>query len=257
MPVCKIYHKETHFAFKAEILGKYVISYYNCPHCNFTQTEQAYWLKESYNNPINITDTGLVQRNLLCSRITRSLIRLFFNKKASYLDMAGGYGLFVRLMRDKGYNFYWKDLYAPNLLSAGFEYASHNPETIELITSFESFEHFDDPLKELEEMFTVSKNIFFSTLLKPTDIPDKDWWYYAFEHGQHISFYSGKTLKFIAEKYHLHFYSNGKDFHLLTEKAISAFKWKFHFFVFKFLHYFCYNSGFTKKDNLFLRNNTP
>lgn len=81
MSVCKICHKETHFAFKAEILGKYVISFYNCPHCGFTQTEHAYWLKESYENPINITDTGLVQRNLLCSRITRGLIRLFLTKK--------------------------------------------------------------------------------------------------------------------------------------------------------------------------------
>lgn len=254
MPVCKICHKETDFAFKAEILGKYVISYYNCPHCGFTQTEQTYWLKESYENPINITDTGLVQRNLLCSRITRVLIRLFFNKKASYLDMAGGYGLFVRLMRDKGYNFFWSDLYAPNLFSAGFEYLSHHPGKIELITSFESFEHFDDPLKELEKMLKISKNIFFSTLLKPTDIPDISWWYYAFEHGQHISFYSQRTLRFIADKYHLNFYTNGKDFHLLTEKNLSAFRWKFHFHAFKLMHYFCFNSGFTKKDNLFLRN---
>ena len=94
--------------------------------------------------------------------------------------MAGGYGLFVRIMRDKGFNFLWNDLYTENIFARGFDFHSTQNKTIELITAFEAFEHFQNPLQELESMYVISRNIFFSTLLIPTDIPDKNWWYYAF-----------------------------------------------------------------------------
>jgi hypothetical protein len=90
----------------------------------------------------------------------------------------------------------------------------------DLITSFEIFEHFVDPLQEIEMMLSMSKNILFTTELLPTPLLlDRDWHYYGLEHGQHISFYSLKTLKFIAGKYGLHLYSIG-PVHLFTPRII-------------------------------------
>ena len=129
-------------------------------------------------------------------------------------------------MRDIGFDFYWSDPYTTNLFARGFEY---NPsDKIELITTFESFEHFSGPLEEIEKRLKISKNILFTTEILPDLIPKpNDWWYYGLEHGQHISFYSVKTLKFIALKYGLNLYSNGKSLHLLTNKKIDPKKFWF------------------------------
>lgn len=247
---CKICNHDSKKAFQANILNKYDVSYFACPNCGFIQTEEPYWLTEAYKESINFTDTGLVQRNIFSAKISKSIIRHFFNAQSTYADLAGGYGLFVRLMRDKGFDFLWNDLYTENLFARGFEFNKNQDSHIELITAFEAFEHFVNPVKELEFMFSVSKNIFFSTLLIPTSIPDKNWWYYGFDHGQHISFYSKKTLIKIAEKYKVYFYSNNKDFHLFTEKKLPVFKLKYLFFYYKIIQYTFYNSKHTLSDNL-------
>jgi hypothetical protein len=57
---------------------------------------------------------------------------------------------------------------------------------------------------------------------KKIPAPD-EWWYYGLEHGQHISFYTKKTLEYIAAKYDLNFYSNNRDIHFLTKKQIDPY----------------------------------
>jgi len=61
------------------------------------QTEEPCWLSEAYKDPIDISDTGYVARNISLSQKITVLLSLFFDKKAKFLDYAGGYGLFVRL----------------------------------------------------------------------------------------------------------------------------------------------------------------
>ncbi len=150
------------------------------------------------------------------------MLYFFFDKHGKFLDYAGGYGIFVRLMRDIGFDFYWYDKYTPNLFARGFEYT---PEVgkIEAITTFESFEHFVNPIEELENMLQLSKNIIFTTELLPNPIPKpEEWWYYGLDHGQHISFYSPKTFKYIADRYGLEYINLG-GIQILTEKPISKF----------------------------------
>lgn len=217
---CKICNQDNAFIFKAQILNKYDIQYYYCQNCGFLQTEEAYWIEEAYSESINISDTGVISRNLNLSQLTTLVIYIFFDKNKKFLDFAGGYGIFTRIMRDIGFDYYWNDKYSTNLVARGFEY--NNNDTIELLTSFESFEHFDNPIGEIENMLQISKNILLTTNLIPDTPPNPtDWWYYGLEHGQHISFYHLKTLKFIANKYDLNLYTNGSTFHLLTEKKLN------------------------------------
>lgn len=214
---CKVCSSKTVLFRKAIILDKYNIDYFKCDNCGFVQTEEPYWLEEAYRNPINASDTGIIARNISLANATATIIYFIFDKDASFLDYAGGYGLLTRMMRDIGFNFYWDDPYTKNLFAKGFEY--NYSDAIELITSFESFEHFVDPLQEIEKMLAISKNILFTTDLLP-DPEDKDWWYYGFEHGQHISFYSRKSLSCIADHFGLHLCSSG-NVHLFSEKKIS------------------------------------
>ncbi len=221
---CRICNQLNAVMFSAKVLNKYLVNYYHCSNCGFLQTENAYWLEESYKEPINITDTGILARNISLSKYTAVIINLFFKKTGQFLDYAGGYGIFTRLMRDKGYDFLWEDVYTQNLLARGFE--SRGDETIELLTAFEVFEHLPDPLMGIENMLLKSRNIFFSTELVPSPVPiSGNWWYYAFEHGQHVSLYSKKTLQFIADKYSLNYYTNGKNIHLFSGKKINKFLW--------------------------------
>lgn len=97
---------------------------------------------------------------------------------------------------------------------------------IELLTAVEVFEHFENPLKEIENLFKISDNIFFTQTTIPDNIPQaNDWWYFACETGQHISFYTNKTLDLIAEKFSKkHLYYN--EIHLFTNKNISLSSFK-------------------------------
>lgn len=138
------------------------------------------------------------------------------------MDSGGGTGLFVRLMRDYGFDFYWEDPYASNIFARGFEYDRNKHLNIESVTSFECFEHFADPVKEIERMLSMSSSILFSTVPFTSGTPDPETWeYYLFQSGQHISLYSLSSLDFIAKKYHMHFYTNKNSIHLFTPKSIN------------------------------------
>lgn len=217
---CKICDTATNYVFEAKILNKYIVKYYQCPNCEFVQTEKPYWLKEAYENPMNYTDTGIMLRNKRLSRITTTIICFFFNKNSPSLDYAGGYGVFTRMMRDRGFDFYWSDPYTQNALARGFE-ALPNMH-FEQVTTFESFEHFDEPMTEIKKIAEISKNIIFSTEPLPKTLPAiDDWWYYATEHGQHIAFYSTKTLNIIAGKIGVHYYNIG-NVHFFSQKKLGA-----------------------------------
>jgi hypothetical protein len=226
---CKICQHTMEDAFKALVLGKHEVTYYRCPHCGFLQTEAPYWLDEAYKNPINAEDTGLLSRNMFFSETTALLLFFLFDKNKKFLDYAGGFGVFTRLMRDIGFDFYWHDPMTTNLLARGFE-SKDNSEEYEVLTTFESFEHFTDPVTELKKMLALSNNIIFSTFLLPSAVPASDWWYYQFEHGQHVSFYSKESLFHIAKENGLHFYTHG-FLHLFTEKQFpdSVIRWIFRF----------------------------
>lgn len=217
--VCKICNSKTKQLFTAKVLQKYDVQYFECSNCGFVQTESVYWLKEAYESSMNLSDTGIAMRNLRLSRIATTILFLFFGTKKRYVDYAGGYGLFTRLMRDVGFDFYWSDPFTPNLLARGFE-AKEN-ERFTLATSFESFEHFDNPKEELKKILAKADNLLISTELVPSPTPDvQKWWYYAPDHGQHIAFYTKKAFKILAKDLGIHYY-NCDNIHLFTSKRLS------------------------------------
>jgi hypothetical protein len=228
---CKICNTKTEILFnqKTLLLNKHVIDYYRCKKCGFIQTEEPFWLDEAYNSAITSLDIGLVSRNIHTSQVLSSLIFGLFDKKGSFLDYGGGYGMLVRIMRDLGYDFYRYDTHCENLFSVHFDLANKTIKKFELVTAFELFEHLLDPIQETAKMLEFSDSIFFSTEL----IPDRDlkspndWWYFAQETGQHIALYSSESLRVIAEKLGCNFYTNGKTLHLITKRKISPFLFNF------------------------------
>ncbi len=212
---CLLCGRNGHEIFKGILLAKYSVQYFQCHHCGLVFIERPYWLEESYKDSISCIDTGAMSRNIRNVLFTNILIDKKFNRGGTFLDYGGGYGVFTRMMRDIGYNWMWIDKYAHNLLARGFEY--QGKEKCELVTAFELFEHFAEPEKEMEVLFSLSDNILFSTLLYDKEF--SDWWYYVPEAGQHIAFYSERTCRYIAADYGVNYYHLCDDLHLFTKNV--------------------------------------
>jgi len=219
-PICK--SRNVQFRFTSKVLKKFTAKYYSCDFCNFLWIEKPTWLLEAYKSPISVCDTGILSRNIKFSKLVKRLILFCLKKEGKYLDYAGGYGIFTRLMRDNGFDFYWDDIYSKNMFAKGYEYKK--TYKLDAVTCFECFEHFENPIKEIEKILLLSDTLIFSTGLLPNQIPKPgDWWYYGLEHGQHIAFYSEKTLKWIASKYGFKFYRFGALF-IFSRREISLVK---------------------------------
>jgi hypothetical protein len=162
---------------------------------------------------------------LIFSRITSALLSSTFDPAQPCVDYGGGYGVFVRLMRDRGYDFFQLDKYSPNLFAPDFE--ANTAQRYELLTSFEVFEHLVEPLVEVDKMLALADNILFSTTLLPALPPALDGWdYYGLDHGQHVGFYTLAALRQLARRFNLHLRSHGGALHLLSRKAVSPLIWK-------------------------------
>jgi len=227
-PNCKVCGAPSRAFADATLLQRYKIAFYRCPACGFVQTEEPYWLAEAYSEAYAFTDIGAVSRNHHYRKVVAACISSFFVADGPFLDYGGGYGLFTRLMRDMGFNFYTYDKYGKNLFAPGFDGDASGSTRYELLTAFEVFEHLVDPIGELGMMSRISDNILFSTVLLPSPAPRPDeWWYYGLDHGQHVSLYSPDSLHRLAARCGMRAYSNGHNLHLFSRSRRSErlFRW--------------------------------
>lgn len=213
---CKVCNETSAFFGEADVLKKYRVQYFRCERCGFIQAEAPYWLEEAYLSAIARQDVGIMQRNLVNCEVTSAVLNLLFPGFTKGIDFGGGHGMFVRLMRDRGFNFFWSDMHAANDYARGFERKQET--SFDFLTSFEVLEHLVDPVRELEEMTNLSENVFVSTCLVPVPAPRLDgWWYYVPTTGQHVSFFTEKSLQLLARRFGRHLLSYGL-YHLFTRK---------------------------------------
>lgn len=215
----KITGGETTLLFTSKVLQKFDVQYYRCNDTGFIQTEEPYWLEEAYSSAITKLDVGLLYRNLLLrDRVSKILIS-DFDKNGVFLDYAGGYGVFTRLMRDNGFRFYNTDKFCQNLFAEYFDLDDLPAATrFELVTAFEVFEHLPDPVPQIKEMLHYAGHLLFSTELQPDNVNSvDDWAYFATETGQHIAFYNPASLQAIADQLGYHFYTDGSFLHLFSK----------------------------------------
>ena len=189
-------------------------------------TPTPFWINEAYSDAIPETDTGLVMRNISIAKILVSVFYFLMGQKGQgqYLDVGGGYGLLTRIMRDYGFNFYWKDKYCDNLFARGFEFENASGP-FNAVTAIELLEHLEDPLGFIKETLLTAKSdiIFFTTELFLDSPPDPDkWGYYSFEAGQHISFFQRRTLEVIGAKLNMSLASTG-GIHILSKHPLNQY----------------------------------
>ena len=72
---CRICKTECVKEFSANLIKKYQVNYYFCPHCGYLQLDELSHLSEAYNNSITSSDVGLLARN---NRYTEQLAPFFY-----------------------------------------------------------------------------------------------------------------------------------------------------------------------------------
>jgi hypothetical protein len=211
-------------AFEALVLARHKVRFYHCAQCGFLCTEQPYWLGEAYKSALACSDTGIVARNL---RIARKLSAILYfalgdDGAGKWLDYGGGHGVLARLMRDRGFDFYWHDPYAENVFTRGFE---HRDDRIyDGVTAIEVLEHIADPVHFVAQALASTRA---RTLIMTTETYEgpppapQAWWYYGLDTGQHIAFFQGRTLARLAQRLGLGCLSAG-NVHLFTQRRVRA-----------------------------------
>jgi hypothetical protein len=196
---CRLCGAAARFIFRQTVLRRWDAGYYQCGGCDLIQTSEPVWLGEAYTSAIAAMDTGAIARNRLTSELAHAVAwALGIKAEARCLDYGGGHGVFTRMMRDRGYNFWTCDRYAENIFARGFD--ADAGEHFALVTAFEVLEHLNDVRTELENLFAGRPDaVLISTQLHRGHEPN--WWYYAPETGQHVAFYSSRTMRYIAEQF--------------------------------------------------------
>jgi 2-polyprenyl-3-methyl-5-hydroxy-6-metoxy-1,4-benzoquinol methylase len=218
---CKICNStQSDYSFTKTILSKHKVEYSRCANCGFLQTESPYWLNEAYSNAIAKLDVGIIYRTLHLYPAVAALIDFLF-KGEKYIDYGGGYGIFTRIMRDNGYDYYNYDPMCENIFSQAFNVNGNDTTRYDLLTAFEVFEHLENPVEDVEKMFQYSDSILFTTELQPPKNIES-WWYLVPETGQHISFYTTKSLAELAKRTNSSVYSKG-NIHVMSRKQVNGF----------------------------------
>jgi len=221
---CPICTRPMKVAFAATVLRKYTAKYEVCNACGFLRVQEPNWLEEAYSSAIVAADTGIVERNFSFARKVAGFLYWVKGERGDglYLDAAGGYGLFTRLMRDMGFNFYWADKYCTNVIAPGFEY-SLDQGICKAVTAIEVLEHLVDPVAFIQDTLstTGAQTLLFTTELYQGAPPKPvDWWYYTFETGQHISFFQRRTLEAMGRRLGLKF-SSANGLHLFSTTPVN------------------------------------
>lgn len=203
------------------MMGKYDVFYFQCSQCRFLTTERPYWLKEAYSSAISEYDVGLLRRNETFTRQCTPIFHLLMRDTDRGLDVSGGYGVFARMMRDRGFDFYTTDPYCENIFARGFE--PDKGFEAKVLTLFETLEHLENPLGFLEENFRKynAEYLMISTETYTGDLPPDDWWYYMPESGQHISFYTTQTMHTLASRLKCHCEVVSQKLTLFSKKPLT------------------------------------
>ncbi len=205
-------------------MNRYDAEYRRCDDTGHIQVSEPYWLPEAYDEAITELDLGIISRNIQKSHMTIRLMEKLNWFDLDGLDYGGGYGIFTRTMRDYGYDFVHYDPHCRNLFAKGFDLMTLeslvSPKN--LVTAWEVFEHAVDPNQMMDELTRCGNNILFSTELIPGEILTSidDWSYFAPQIGQHLSFYTLKSLSHLAGKHNLFLYSDGTANHLMSQQPL-------------------------------------
>ncbi|MCL2473468.1 MAG: class I SAM-dependent methyltransferase [Alphaproteobacteria bacterium] len=194
---------------KKEPLSGIPVYYYGCPSCDFIFTTHCdNWTQEEfvqniYNDKYVECDPDFVKARPIAS--AQGFEKQFPHfKELKILDFGSGYGLFGDYLNERGFNITSYDPFY------GESAASPLPGSFDIVITTEVVEHSHTPLQTFEKCFSFLKEnepacFIAGTLLTPVPLEQLKhslaaYWYIGPRNG-HISFFSEKTMRLIAQKH--------------------------------------------------------
>ena len=194
------------------------IRYHRCPSCHFVFTTDFDgfthddFRRHIYNDAYVLVDPDYREERPRANAGT--LINLFPDARPErLLDYGGGEGTLADLLRAAGFPHVESyDPFVPR-------FAVKPRGRFDCITCFEVLEHTTNPaqvLLELSELLNDPGVVLFSTLLQPADMAFQGlkWWYASPRNG-HVSLYTDKSLRTLAEPLGLTLASFNESIHVL------------------------------------------
>lgn len=211
--ICKICSSETYILYDAQ----FNMDYHRCKVCGFIYEDPKHHMshhseKEEYGTHNNsIEDEGYVN-------MFRKFQRAFepFVRGKDVLEYGSGpEPVFSEVLRRDGYQVTSYDpFFLPDESYLEYKY--------DLITSTEVFEHFSEPMVEIEKLLNLLKKdgvLAIMTQFPKTDEHFKTWWYRR--DPTHISFYTIESFKKISQKYKLDIlFHNDKDYMIFRNNTL-------------------------------------
>lgn len=194
---CRLCGGATDRVFSRLVLRRHDVDYFHCTECGSLQTEQPYWLEEAYVPDNERFDTGAVFRTLSNAAFLFDL-HAKLAAECMIVDVGCGTGLLVRQLRDAGLPAFGFDKYDEARLALGFKIDSIPANS--MINLCEVAEHFVEPNLEFDRLFATDPAVLViqTALVGPLE---EDWSYLAPEHGQHVFFYSYRSLHWLAARH--------------------------------------------------------
>ncbi|HWH83020.1 MAG TPA: class I SAM-dependent methyltransferase [Burkholderiaceae bacterium] len=201
---CRLCAAPANFKFARQAKDGDDVRCYECSACHSLQTEVPYWLEAEY--AASAADTHLNLDTYAADRSLRSRTAVYFlwkfagfkSPQDKLLDWGGGVGLMVRLLRDAGIDAYLYDKYAKNHFASGFIRSEHDSYSV--VTAFEVFEHFANPVVDLQAVFSLDPALLVISTGVYTN-QGADWPYLGPAKSEHVFFYSEQALELIGHRF--------------------------------------------------------
>lgn len=200
-PACRVCSSVVRTLGVMRVLGRHDPRLHQCGSCGFVQTDPPWWLDEAYSQPITSADVGLLAR---CQRLagrTRGVLACAGALDGPVLDWGGGYGTLTRMLRDRGVDCRHWDPHTQNVFAQGLEAALGDRDRWTAVLASEVLEHLPDPWSFFLPAAARTDLIVATTTLVSVPAPAIGaWHYWSPEHGQHVSFYSLRSMEVIAAR---------------------------------------------------------
>lgn len=166
------------------------VEYFECSSCRFLFADHEVDYGDSYWESLDPVPDGRVLETL----------RLFAwgggRQGLSVLDYGCGKGFSVDAFRRLGIEAYGTDVGMPR---SGYLYPIEEAPEADVVVACEVVEHFPDPLGSFHNVARLARRGFaFQTAYYDPESCGRDWWYLGPANG-HISLYSVKSLRILAE----------------------------------------------------------
>lgn len=214
---CQLCKTSVQFQFSRKTPSNDSVNYFKCDDCGALQTDSPNQNSETSRHSLAFFDSSKAYRALADYFVVRRIHQILgVNQNDRCVDYRGGNGLFSRIMRDTGYNYFSHSSQDNRDNYNGFVWREIN-RPVRLVTILNHASEFPTTSSEWETIFSTGADLVIgSTPL--FDDQGENWRHLDDVQGQNGFFYSSKSLSLVAYRNLREFYAFNNFFIFTKER---------------------------------------